>query len=248
MWKEVVMDSGCRESPPPGVFRRPEVRAAVVLGLAPFLLITWKVFGDPKVLRQVPAVLVLWDDPAATGAVYSFVACFLLMGVIPALVVKLVFRQSLAEYGVRLGNAKRTFRSMAMLVPPFILGGYLGAQDAGVTAQYPVNPHAGNSLEMFAWHAAAYLLFYLGWEFFFRGFMQFGLRPSMGDANAILVQVLASVLLHIGKPTTECYLSIFGGVLWGVLAFRTRSLLSGLSQHYALGVSLDWFICFWSRR
>ena len=148
---------------------------------------------------------------------------------------------------MRLGNVKRTFLSMAILVPLFIAGGYLAAQDAGVTAQYPISPHAGASPQMFAWHVASYLLFYLGWEFFFRGFMQFGLRDTMGDANAMLVQVLASCLLHIGKPTMECYMSIFGGIVWGILAFRTRSLLSGLSQHYALGVSLDWFICFASR-
>jgi uncharacterized protein len=226
------------------LFRGPQLRATVILVLAPFLLLTWKIFGDPKFLQQVPAGMRLWGDPAATGAVYSFAACFLLMGVIPALVVKFVFRQSLSEYGVQLGNLKRTFRSIAILVPFFILGGYIAAQDSGVMAQYPVNPNAGASPQAFLWHVAAYFLFYLGWEFFFRGFMQFGLRASIGDANAILVQVLASVLLHIGKPTTECYLSIFGGILWGILALRTRSLLSGLLQHFALGASLDWFLCF----
>jgi len=35
------------------------------------------------------------------------------------------------------------------------------------------------------------------------------------------------------------------GVLWGVLAFRTRSLLFGLLQHALLGIALDYFLCYW---
>ncbi|MCX7428481.1 MAG: CPBP family glutamic-type intramembrane protease, partial [Planctomycetia bacterium] len=65
-----------------------------------------------------------------------------------------------------------------------------------------------------------------------------------GDANAVLVQVLASTLLHIGKPGSEAFGAIFGGLLWGVLVYRTRSLLSGLVQHALLGLSLDWFLCY----
>jgi membrane protease YdiL (CAAX protease family) len=78
--------------------------------------------------------------------------------------------------------------------------------------------------------------------------MQFGLRRSLGDANALLVQVLASCLLHLGKPAVEVYGSIFAAVLWGLVAFRTRSVLSGLMQHFVLGVALDWFICYGAGR
>ena len=40
------------------------------------------------------------------------------------------------------------------------------------------------------------------------------------------------------------HLPIAGGILWGLLAFRTRSLLSGLMQHFLLGLAVDWFLCF----
>jgi membrane protease YdiL (CAAX protease family) len=73
--------------------------------------------------------------------------------------------------------------------------------------------------------------------------MQHGLQASMGSVNALLVQVMASVTVHIGKPTGEIYGSIVGGLIWGILVYRTRSLLSGLLQHALLGILLDWFIC-----
>jgi membrane protease YdiL (CAAX protease family) len=66
----------------------------------------------------------------------------------------------------------------------------------------------------------------------------------VGAANAVLIQVMASSLLHLGRPASETFGAIGAGVLWGVLAFRTRSLLSGLLQHALVGIALDWFICY----
>jgi hypothetical protein len=224
-------------------FRGEHFRPTVILLVSPFLLTTWKYFGAPSFYLDCLAPrLPLGLPPGAAAAAYSFLACFFLLGVVPALIVKLAFRQRLADYGVQLGNPVRTFRTMAIFVPVFLLSGYVASLDPAVLQQYPINRHAGDSAAMFAFHALTYLTFYLGWEFYFRGFMQCGLRGTMGDVNAVLVQVLASCLLHIGRPPAEVYGSILGALLWGFLVLRTRSLLSGLVQHYVLGISLDWLI------
>ena len=111
-------------------------------------------------------------------------------------------------------------------------------------AEYPLNKGAGTSTHTFALHAATYLFFYLGWEFYFRGFLQFGLRTALGDWHAILIQTALSCILHIGKPSGEIYSSILGALLWGIVAFRARSLLFIVLLHWLLGVSLDFFICY----
>jgi membrane protease YdiL (CAAX protease family) len=224
-------------------FRGDQFKPTVILFGAPFLMVTWKYFGDPKYLAQaIPESWLFWSDREASGAIYSFLAGFVLLGLVPALVVRLLFHERLADYGVRIGDRVRTLRSILVLCPCFVVAGYIASIDPTVQAQYPINPSAGKSPAMFAIHAATYLLFYLGWEFHFRGFLQHGIRDRLGDVNALLVQVLASGILHIGRPASETYASFFAGLLWGVLAFRTRSLLSGLLQHYILGVSLDWFL------
>lgn len=224
-------------------FRGEQFKPTLILAVAPFLMIAWKYFGDPKYLAEaIPAGWVLWGDRAASGAVYSFVAGFCLLGLVPAVLVRWVFGEPFAHYGIQLGNRIRTARAILVLCPAFVLAGYVASTDPAIQACYPINPGAGKSPAMFAAHAAAYLLFYLGWEFHFRGFLQFGLRERLGDVNALLVQVLASGLLHIGRPASETFLSLLAGVLWGVLAIRTRSLLAGLAQHYMLGISLDWFL------
>ena len=221
-----------------------QIKPTVILSVSTVTLITWKCFASPQYyLEQLSDRFVWFSDLQATAAVYSFLGAFLLMGVVPALIVKFVFRESLADYGVRFGNPLRTVRSFIVAAPVIVLISYFAAHNPSFWKEYPINHNAGASPQTFVLHALAYLVFYLGWEFQFRGFMQRGLLDSMGLGNAILVQVMASVIVHMGKPVGEIYGSIIGGLIWGILAYRTRSLLSGLLQHFLLGILLDWFIC-----
>jgi len=128
-----------------------------------------------------------------------------------------------------------------VLVPVFLLAAYLASTDPQILSKFPINPQAGSSPAMFAGHAATYFLFYVGWEFYFRGFLLFGLRDSLGATNAVLIQTAASALLHIGGPASETFGAILGGLLWGG---QTKSLLSGLVQHFLLGIALDALICY----
>jgi membrane protease YdiL (CAAX protease family) len=226
-------------------FQGEQRKATIILLLSPVLVVTWKYCGSrDAILAVIPPEWFLWNNAYATAAVINFLLAFVLLGAVPALVVKLVFHERLADYGVQLGDRVRTFRSMAICGPIFVFSGYVGSRAPAMHSEYPANPLAATSATIFAVHALTYLLFYLAWEFHFRGFLQFGLRESMGDVNAVLVVVLASVLAHLGKPGSETYGAIFGGLLWGMFAFRTRSIVSGLVQHALLGLSVDWFICF----
>jgi len=232
-------------------FRGPQRKATVTLLASLVLCVTWKCFGSPQRYLEwfggwSEATLGMASPAAA--AVYNFAACFVLLGVVPAGIVRWGFREPLAAYGVCVGNVRRTLIAMSLWVPGFVLGGFLASLAPAVQSAYPVNPRAGDSAAAFALHCATYLLFYVGWEFHFRGFVQGALRASMGPANALLVQVVASTLLHLGKPTLEVFASIGGALLWGLLVYRTRSILSGLAQHAALGISLDAFLALGGRR
>lgn len=223
-------------------FRGSQRKPTVILLSSSFLLLVWKYYGSPEFLAaELPGI---GGDARVAGAVGHFLSCFVLLGVLPALAVKLVFRERLRDYGVGPGIPGRTVRTLAFFAPIFLVAAYAASKDPQVLSKFPINPLAGSTPAMFALHAITYGLFYVGWEFYFRGFLLFGLRDSLGAANAVLIQTMASALLHIGSPAAETFGSIFGGLLWGILALRTRSLLSGLVQHYLLGIALDAFICF----
>ena len=229
-------------------FRGGARKPTVILLLAPLLLTTFKYYGSTSFyLAEVAGRFVLFNDPARTAELWHFASAFLLLGLVPTLVVKVVFKESLTDYGMRRGDAGFSIKVLVLCLPVLVVLTIPSARVAGFAAEYPFDHGAGNSPAIFASHAGTYLLFYLGWEFFFRGFMQFGLRGALGDWNAILVQTLASCLVHIGKPVGEIYGAILAGLLWGYIVFRARSLWAVLVMHWVLGVSLDFFICFTSR-
>ena len=222
--------------------RGPQRKPTLILLSSTVLMLVWWYFGSPQFLARWFATA--RDDGRAAGAIGSFLAGFVLLGVIPAALVRFVFGERLADYGVGCGSPGRTWRNVATLAPLFLLVAFGGSTDPALLAKFPINPRAGESAAMFAVHAATYLLYYIGWEFHFRGFLLCGLRPSIGDTGAILVGTMASALLHLGSPAAETFGAVSAGVLWGAIALWTRSLVPGLAQHFLLGIALDAFICF----
>ncbi len=218
-------------------------RSAIVLLAVTLLGILFRYFGSkPFYFRHLASSYAVGGNRELTAGLYHFGSAFVLFGLVPALIVTFVFRESLAGWGVRAGDLSWGWKAFAVVTPVMVALSWFASKDPEFLAEYPLNRAAGDGPLAFAFHAAAYLVFYAGWEFGFRGFVQFGLRDRLGDGNAILVQVLASSLLHVGKPFGETLGAVLGGLVWGVVAFRTRSLLVPLTTHWLLGLSLDFFI------
>jgi membrane protease YdiL (CAAX protease family) len=184
------------------------------------------------------------NDPDWTGAAYSSLTALILFGLIPFLVIRFVFREKPSAYGVQIGDWRFGLLAAAVMAPVMIALVYPSAKDPHFLAEYPLFRGAGASAGAFLQHALLYLAYYSGYEMLMRGFIQFGLRQQLGDWYAILIQTVISCLFHIGKPAGEIYASVLGGLLWGIVVFRSRSLLYVLLVHWLLGVSLDYFICF----
>lgn len=224
-----------------GANRKP----TLILLAAPILVTTYRYLGDrPFYHAQLEAHIVLFGDAGLTAALYSFASCFVLLGIVPAVIIRAVFGEPLRLYGVQAGDLRLGLRAFLVMAPVLVAASAMAATMAPFRAEYPLFKGAGGSLVLFAGYSFAYLFYYFGWEVFFRGFLQCGLRQSLGDGNAILIQTLASCLAHIGKPAGEIYGAILAGVVWGLVVFRSRSLLAVLLAHWLLGVSLDALICY----
>jgi len=107
--------------------------------------------------------------------------------------------------------------------------------------EYPLCRLAFSGLSVSLAYYAGYLVFYAAWEFFFRGFIQLSLAQSLGRYGAMAWQVLLSTLLHWGKPWPEFWGAVPGGIFFGLLALRTRSILAPLALHFELGLLTDIF-------
>jgi membrane protease YdiL (CAAX protease family) len=67
-------------------------------------------------------------------------------------------------------------------------------------------------------------------EFLFRGFLMLTLVRVMGPIG-VLVATMPFVFAHLGKPELELFSTLGGGLVYGWLAWRTRSIVWGAIGH-----------------
>ncbi len=190
-------------------------------------------FAPPEAERSV-----WWEWYAY---LWEFGAMFVLWGLAPALAMHSLLGCSSRNLGVRMGDWRFGWKSVAVATPLLVPVLYLNALNPEFQAEYPLTKLAGLSAGTFALWQLSRLVYYAAWEYFFRGYMLFGLERRMGAFPAIAVQTMASTVIHIGKPEGEMLAAIVAGVLFGALALRTRSMLYPFALHWIVGLLTDLF-------
>lgn len=178
------------------------------------------------------------------SVIYFFISAFVLMGIIPMLITKFILKENLSDYGFQLGEKRRGIVAVAVLFPIIAFAFLLpAAYQKEMRDFYPLFKGALEDVTIFqTMEITRGIFFYTAWEFFFRGFLLFGMRKYVGDWNAILIQTIPSCLWHLGYPAGEIFMSIPAGIMFGVLALRTRSIIYPFLLHWLIGIALDVFI------
>jgi membrane protease YdiL (CAAX protease family) len=86
------------------------------------------------------------------------------------------------------------------------------------------------------------VLYMLFWEWFFRGFLLFGMAQGFGFFVAIALQAALFGMAHWGKPPLELYSSFAGGLVLGVLCWREKSFAPAFYAHALIHVAWILFI------
>jgi len=130
------------------------------------------------------------------------------------------------------------------LVVPLI---FISSKLPDIRMEYPMAKSLlYDTSNLFLYESFYVIFYYIAWEFFFRGFLLFGLREKFGDFNAILIQTISSCLIHIGKPEGEILGSIAVGIIFGIVAIRTNSIWYVFIIHASIGVLTDLFIIYFN--
>lgn len=187
-------------------------------------------------------VVVGWYKGFVTSLPLSIV-CY---GLLPILLWVVVLGRPLGRLGLRLGNWRRVWPGVALAV--VFLGVAIwwaaGQPGWGFQSYYRLAPGSflgraqlfggisvGSSLARALLFQVIYML---AWEFFFRGFLLFSLRGSLGDHGAVAVSSMLFTLAHLGKPPLEAYATFFGGLYLGYLCLEARSFLPAWLIHLAI--------------
>lgn len=185
------------------------------------------------------------------GAVLYFAAFFVVFGAVPVLI---IFARAphpwefLRSVGLTAGHAGAGLLLIAAGVPVAVAAGFIGSRDPAMREQYPFSKQACSSVRRFVLYEAAYLfLYYIPWEFLFRGVLFFPMLPLVGLIPALAVQTIASTLYHCGHPASEIFAAAAAGFIFGLVAYATGSVLCTVAIHATVGIASDTFICFHRR-
>jgi len=146
----------------------------------------------------------------------------------------LLFRDKPWDYGIRIGHWKSSLVITLVCLAAMALILY------GVSKMPEFRSYYHKSAIDWPGLLLDRALRYFAWEFLCRGYMLFGLEKSIGK-NAIFVQAIPFVLLHLGKPSLETLFCIPGGFVFGYVAYRTRSFLPCFIIHFGIYVMMILF-------
>lgn len=173
--------------------------------------------------------------------IYHHLASLLIFALIPVVFIKFFLKENPGEYGIGPGDWKFGLKATlaAFLILPLPL--YIASLDPEHLKIYPLVKLDVNSPSEIALWALAYLPHYIGWEFFFRGFIGLGMKKHYGAFMAIMLQTLLTTLEHIGKPAGEIIGAIPAGIYLGLLTYRTNSIWWAVLFHWYLGIVNSYF-------
>lgn len=163
----------------------------------------------------------------------------LLIVMIPLVVIYKILPKQQSFWGMTIKGVswQPYFLILALMLPLIIFA----STQADFLNSYPqlkkiafIIPHTDYPLVFQLLYEISYGIDFVTIELFFRGFLIFGFVRYAGVA-VLLPMATFYCSIHFGKPLFECISSFFGGLLLGMIAHKTQSIVGGLAVH--LGVA-----------
>jgi hypothetical protein len=171
----------------------------------------------------LPADVVAAGRTPATALAYA-IERFVLFGMIPFAVVILAFSDSPRRYGLTLGDWR--WGTLLVVVGCIVMTPIVLWFATLPEAQAYYGPSAGTVGQT----ATTYAIELIAAEFAFRGFLMLTLVRVVGPIG-VLIAAWPFVFAHLGKPELELFSTLGGGLVYGWLAWRTRSIVWGAIGH-----------------
>lgn len=187
------------------------------------------------------AYLTWFNNYAPIGEYYLVVNTTCLF-FLPFLLIFTVFRERAEEFGFRppenrAGRIGLIF--LGAMVPLLLVALLYPPLAKPFQAYYPMRPEAASNWHFLFYWEVTYGFYMFCWEFFYRGFLTFGLKRAFGPVAAVVLQTVGFGLMHYHKPTLEFASSFIGGAALGWLALRGKSFYPCFAVHWAISIIVD---------
>ncbi len=177
---------------------------------------------------------------------WAHVSALVLLMIVPLLVCWRLEGWTPRDLGFRIrGAGKEVFVVLALWAAMIPLV-YLVHDSASFAQTYPRLDAARGNMQLYFIYESFYLVKWIAWEFFFRGFMLFGLGRDFLN-RAVLVSTIPFALMHFGKPELETASAVIAGLVLCFIALRSKSIWPGVLLHWLVASTMDFFAAEWWR-
>jgi len=166
---------------------------------------------------------------------------FLFLGVLSVLIILFLPGLSLKEYGLFF-----TFHSAPpawcwLLIPLILIMGYFAARKPGNLENYPQIRAKIWTPRMIAISSISWVVFLIGYEFLFRGFILHASLEIMDPVSAIALNCALYAFAHFYKGPGETFGAIPVGILVSYITLSTGNIWGAVILHSIMALSNEWF-------
>ena len=170
---------------------------------------------------------------------YWFSSEFVIYFLLPIALILAVHRKPLRHFGMGAGDWRFGLKISLLFYLVMVPILWIVSDTAAFQSVYPHCAIVRTDWTLLLVYELAFLLYFIGWEFIWRGYVVFGLAPHTGGAVAVLVQMIPFVILHYGKPLPETIGAIVAGIALGALSLRVRSFWYAVLIHWSVMLTID---------
>lgn len=179
------------------------------------------------------------EDTKFCQTLYWFSADGFLMLIVPLILVMAVLKEKPSDFGFRVGDYKFGLISSAVFILVMLPVIWIASGTESFARTYPQGGvTVRESIPVLLYYELLVGFYMLSWEFFWRGYMLFGLKNKFGY-YAVFIQMIPFVILHRGKPEIEVFASIFAGLILGIQALRANSFIYCFIVHWVVMIFVD---------
>ena len=165
----------------------------------------------------------------------------LFLGIFSSLIILLLPGASLKDFGLQFSFLIRPPWWTYLLLPLIVGLSFLTAGRPWNLAMYPQIRSKHWTSRLLFISALGWLVFLIGYEFLFRGFLLHASLNLMQPVPAIAVNVAVYAFAHMYKGPGETFGAIPLGILFCYLTIITGNIWSAVILHSVMALSNEWF-------
>ena len=182
-----------------------------------------------------------WLDRQGNQVLLQRALGLLFLGLFSALIVLLLPHKGLSDFGLGFTFSALPPWWLWLLLRLVLFLSYKTAQTPDNLKQYPHIRAITWTNPMLAISGFSWLLFLVGYEFLFRGFVFFASLDIMEPLPAMALNTTVYVFAHFYKGPGETFGTIPAGILFCYLTLLSGNIWSAVILHSVMALSNEWF-------